>query len=331
MWRNVTARPPRPRRPLRPSRCRRRRVALLPPGGARGTASRQQVWSLDALGNWASLTNDGGSAQTRTHDVQNRISTVSGATSPLHSANGEMTRDETGQLLAYDAWGRLVTVNTDGTGGVEITNLYDALHRWIKRNSNEFYYTASWQQIEERDAQGVEAQFVWSSVYIDAMVLRDHDSDNDGVMEATDERLYVVHDANFNITALIAEDGTWQVIERFIYDPYGTRSVLDANWSFDADNLSDVGFGWGHQGGRHDLTAGLVHFRSRWLDMSLGRWTQQDISGYADGLSTYAYLQCAPSNLRDPAGLMTIVQSPAPPGKSRCRAPRRPADSTQSV
>ena len=79
------------------------------------------------LGNWASLTNDGGSAQTRTHDVQNRISTVSGATSPLHSANGEMTRDETGQLLAYDAWGRLITVNTDGTGGVEITNLYDAL------------------------------------------------------------------------------------------------------------------------------------------------------------------------------------------------------------
>ena len=65
-----------------------------------------------------------GSAQTRTHDVQNRISTVSGATSPLHSANGEMTRDETGQLLAYDAWGRLVTVNTDGTGGVEITNLH---------------------------------------------------------------------------------------------------------------------------------------------------------------------------------------------------------------
>ena len=269
--------------------------------GLTGSASRSQEWSLDALGNWDSFTVDGGTAQTRTHDIQNRIATVSGATSPVHSANGEMTTDETGQTLKYDAWGRIVEVNTDGTGAVEITYAYDALNRRIARNSNDLFYTAQWQQIEERDAQGVEAQFVWSPVYIDAMVLKGRDSDSDGVMEATDERLYVIHDANFNVTAILDDAGT--VVERYIYEPYGTRSVLDANWASDSDGISDYGFEHGHQGGRHDLDAGLVHFRFRWLDTSLGRWTRQDPAGYSDSKNLYLAFNSSPVAMIDPAGL----------------------------
>jgi RHS repeat-associated protein len=267
------------------------------------TSSRRQQWDLDALGNWDSLTNDGGSAQTRTHDIQNRIATVSGATSPVHSANGEMTSDETGQTLKYDAWGMIVEINVDGTGSVEIAYAYDALHRRISRNSNDFYYTSQWQQIEERDAQGVEAQFVWSPVYADAMVLRDRDSDSDGVMEATDERLYVVHDANFNVNAVLDDSGT--VVERYIYEAYGTRTVLDANWTADSDGASDYGFKHGHQGGKHDFDAGLVHFRNRDMDTSLGRWTRQDPLGYLGGNNFYEAYQANPLISLDSLGLCT--------------------------
>ncbi len=64
---------------------------------------RPQAWDFDALGNWDSLTTDGGSPQTRTHNKQNEITAVSGATSPTFDANGNMTTDETGKQYVYDA------------------------------------------------------------------------------------------------------------------------------------------------------------------------------------------------------------------------------------
>ncbi len=131
--------------------------------------------------------------------------------------------------------------------------------------------------LEERDASSgdVEVQTVWSPVYVDAMVLRDEDTDADGDTQDAGggERLYVLHDANFNVTALTDVAGIVQ--ERFLYDPYGERTVLNADWTVDTDGLSDFAFVHGHQGGRHDLAAGLVDFRNRQLHTSPGRWERQ--------------------------------------------------------
>jgi RHS repeat-associated protein len=122
------------------------------------------------------------------------------------------------------------------------------------------------------------------------------------------ERVYVVQDANFNVTSIIGKNGTeWEVIERYIFDPYGERTVLNADWRVDTDGLSDFNFVHGHQGGRHDLAVGLVDFRNRFLDTSLGRWTRQDPMGYVDGMSQYQYQRCKPTSALDPAGYKTIV------------------------
>src|SRR5262249_20930238 len=66
------------------------------------TASRSQVWDLDALGNWEGLTTDG-TTQTRTHNKQNEVTAVGGS-SLTFDANGNLTRDETGKQFVYDAW-----------------------------------------------------------------------------------------------------------------------------------------------------------------------------------------------------------------------------------
>ena len=58
--------------------------------GLTGSASRSQDWNYDALGNWDSVTTDG-STQTRDHNAQNEITSVSGATTPTFDANGNMT------------------------------------------------------------------------------------------------------------------------------------------------------------------------------------------------------------------------------------------------
>ena len=119
-----------------------------------------------------------------------------------------------------------------------------------------------------------------------------------------EERLYVSHDANFNVTSIIGLDGsTWEVIERYVYDPYGERTVLNADWTVDTDGLSDFTFVHGHQGGRHYLATGLVDFRNRHLDTSLGRWERQDPMGYVDGPNAYINRNSSPVTHLDPRGL----------------------------
>jgi len=49
----------------------------------------------------------------------------------------------------------------------------------------------------------VEAQYVWSPVYVNALILRDKDTNDNGIFD-TSERLYVVQDANYNVTAVLA-------------------------------------------------------------------------------------------------------------------------------
>ena len=81
--------------------------------GLTGSASRSQSWSPDAVGNFNSQTTDG-TAQTRGHNKQNEITSISGATTPTYDANGNLTKDEAGRQFVYDAWNRLKIVKDSG-------------------------------------------------------------------------------------------------------------------------------------------------------------------------------------------------------------------------
>ena len=173
----------------------------------------------------------------------------------------------------------------------------------------------------------VAAQYVWSPHYVDELILIDRDFNADGDLSDDGERLYVQQDANYNVTSVVgdtlssgegSEGNQWGVVERYQYDPYGRREVLNADWSLDtllgadgttgddaasAGNTSDVGMLHGHQGGQHDVESHLVHFRNRDLNVVLGRWTRQDPLGYVDGGSLYEYVRGGPVDGLDPSGL----------------------------
>jgi RHS repeat-associated protein len=275
---------------------------------------------LDALGNWDSVTNDGGSPITRTFDKQNRI-TTSGFT---HSANGEMRSDASGQTYVYDAWGMIVSVDPDGTGTTSPTTTYtyDALHRRISTDADGtgsgvatyHYFSKDWQVLEDRVGSIVKHAYVMSPVFVDAMVLRDSDTDGSNSTgeygypstSKFEQRVYVLNDANFNVTALVGDTDTgtprnFQVIERFRADAYGAPTFLDPNWAVDTGG-SDFGWMHLHQGGRYDAATKLAHFRWRDLHVDLGRWTRQDPIAYADGHNLYAFVVSSPVNLIDPMG-----------------------------
>jgi YD repeat-containing protein len=197
--------------------------------GVSGTASRTQSWTLDALGNFASVTTDG-TAQSRTHNQQNEVTGVGGSTL-TYDNDGSLTTDETGRQLVYDAWGRLVTVKDSGGTTLE-TDGYDALGRRVTESASgvtrDLYYSPADQVLEERVGGQAQAQSVWSPVYVGAVVERDRDADGSSA-NGLEERLYAQQDANYNVTALVNTAGT--VVERFAYDPYGSATVLDAAWA----------------------------------------------------------------------------------------------------
>jgi RHS repeat-associated protein len=167
--------------------------------------------------------------------------------------------------------------------------------------TTDFHYSDQWQVLEERGGGETTVQYVWSPVYVDAMVLRDRDTDGDGTL---DERLWVVQDANYNVTALL--DNAGNVVERYVYDPFGQATVLDAEWNVRADG-SAYDWLYLHQGGRYDVTSGLYHFRFRDYSPTLGRWTSLDPLSYAAGdVNLYRPLGNNPLNSLDPSGLDRI-------------------------
>jgi RHS repeat-associated protein len=150
---------------------------------------------------------------------------------------------------------------------------------------------------------------------VDALVLRDQSSNPAG--GTLDQRLYVQQDANWNVTALV--DGKTgsptlgQVVERYVYDPYGQALVYTPGWAL---RFGGSAYGWLylHQGGRYDTATGLYLFRNRDYSPTLGRWMQQDPLGLGAGdTNLYRDVFNNPTRFTDPLGLQPPAGTPPAP------------------
>ncbi len=138
-------------------------------------------------------------------------------------------------------------------------------------------------------------RYVWSPVYVDALNLRDRDTDANGSL---DERLWVMQDANWNVVGLVNASGV--VVERYAYDAFGAVTVMNGSWTV----IGSSAYGWvhGHQGLRLDL----VGYDNRWriLDPVMGRFRNMDPIRYDAGdVVLYAYVSNNPLVGLDPTGL----------------------------
>jgi len=147
--------------------------------------------------------------------------------------------------------------------------------------------------------------YVWSPVYVDAMVARDRDTDANGSL---DERLYVMHDANFNVTGLVNTSGN--VVERNTYDAFGVATVRDGSWT-----AGSTAYAWQylHQGGRLSGESGLYSFRYREYSPTLGRWVSIDPIKYlGNDANLYSYVGNGTITNIDPSGLQDPNSTPLP-------------------
>jgi RHS repeat-associated protein/uncharacterized delta-60 repeat protein len=162
-----------------------------------GTVQRSQSWALDTLGNWTSVTTDGVEEE-RVHNSQNQLTGVGSATL-AYDANGNTTEMQFGDEVVFDAWNRVVGLTKPSIDQTEVLAYeYDAFGRRVERQVVQssvlsgtqkqgtwFFYSSSWQVLEERDVKttgatptmpvGAKYSYVWSPVYVDAMIARDEE------------------------------------------------------------------------------------------------------------------------------------------------------------
>ena len=185
---------------------------------------------------------------------------------------------------------------------------YDS--QWSRRDGisvRVFWAEEGLQQLIETRTNGtansnVTSQTVWSAAYINAPVLQD--SYAAGVIQPN-SRLYFTQDANWDTTAVIdynATSGTWGVVQRYVYSPYGTITILNADWSATPTGTMPLVNNL-FQGMANDPITGLYYERARWYSPSLGTWISQDPAGYINGANTYQFVGGDPANAVDPAGL----------------------------
>jgi len=274
--------------------------------GITGTVEREQIWNYDATGNWDTVETDG-VEEVRDHNAQNEITSI-GSTSLANDLNGNLTTDQHGHTLTFDAWNRLISDLNAGQTSV-VSYQYDGLNRRVSEEHTDgsvrdFYHSVGDQVLEERvrdsednaDSAVKQVRYVWSPVGSDILILRDRDTDANGTL---DERLYVQQDANGNVTSITNTDG--EVVQRFAYDPFGRSTVLADDFTATTDSYE---WQYRHQGLYVDPTTGRVYNRARWLDVDLGRFISVDPLGFGAGdVNLRRYVGNGPVSAVDPSGM----------------------------
>ncbi len=135
---------------------------------------------------------------------------------------------------------------------------------------------------------------------INAPVLQDTYSA--GVIQPN-SRMYFLQDANWNTASVVGlVSGTWQVVQRYVYSPYGNIIILNPNFTTAPSGTAPMVNNL-YQGMSLDPVTGLYYERARWYSPSLGTWISQDPAGYINGADTYQFVTGNPVNAVDPAGL----------------------------
>ncbi|HEX7449814.1 MAG TPA: RHS repeat-associated core domain-containing protein [Pirellulales bacterium] len=270
-----------------------------------GTLTFAQAWGLDATGNWGRFwESDSGSSwnlqQSRTSNPTNEIYSIAGGgwVQAHYDAAGNMitmpqaTSPTTNYSALYDAWNRLTSVMA-GTSAIE-TIAFDGITRRISTTvsgtTRHFYYSISWQVLEERIGSTVtpDRQFLWGCRGASDLLLRDRGS----------ERLYAMQDDVSSTLGVV--DASGEVRARYAYRPYGTVIFYDSSYAI----IPSDTFEWETlcSGHRWDSAISLYITLRRVYHPILGQWGQRDRAFHIPETNLYLYTASNPLNFADRLG-----------------------------
>jgi RHS repeat-associated protein len=251
--------------------------------------SNSQTWVLSPAGNWQNTVRNG-AVENRGHGPAYEVTSVTTNVTAnlLTDARGSITKDEVGTAYTWDLDNQLQKTVT--AGGATTSYTYDALGRRLSRTSggvktvfvNEGDRETA-RPLVEYENGAFRRSYVYGE-YIDQLAM----------MVVGTARYYFTVNEHFSPQAVT--DAWGAVVERYRYDAYGQRTVL--NGAGVAIPSSTIGNRVGFTGRVHE-DSGLVHYRTRYYRPFLGRFVTRD-ADFTDGPNLYA-AYFVPNSL-DPTG-----------------------------
>lgn len=254
-------------------------------------------YAYDRFDNRSTVTSATGAVQAYVYDdaqqlKQIRQDSTTGAllTSYSYDNNGNLTaRDENGELttLIYDALDR--TIKVDKTGLATEQYKYDHQGRRIEKTVGS--------SITRFRYAGPDIIAEYGSDWTQADAVYTHGP-------AWDEPL--IRSTN-GIGEYYHQDGLGSVVT--VTDMTGAELGTARYNAWGKVNVSTGTINrYGYTGREHDAT-GLLYYRARYYDPSVGRFTQRDPKGFIDGINRYAYAINNPVNYTDPRGTSVFNSS----------------------
>jgi RHS repeat-associated protein len=201
----------------------------------------------------------------------------------LYDDNGNMYRKTEGSTvtdITYDALNRLTAVSKTGMASQSYT--YDdqgrRLSKTIGSATTNYLYNGPDIVAEYTNWTNAAAQYTHGP-NIDDPIIR----------STTSSTQYFHQDGLGSVIAVSDRTGATTGTQRF--DAWGNK-------------LASTGTipQYGYTGREPDET-GLIYYRARYYDPSIGRFTQRDPLGQNAGINPYAYVNANPVNFNDPMGL----------------------------
>ncbi len=274
-------------------------AADIPDTGKSWTASYDAVDNILSMVNVQEGKTKAITPQIPTNSVYeklNQYATFNGAILS-YDENGNTSRK--GQLkFYYDYRNQLVRI-LDGIKTTQYT--YDVMGRRIRKDVagqvTNYFYSGN-QVMEERDGSGnILKQYIYGNG-IDELLRID-------VYENGTVTSYFVHtNAVGSVTAITDADGN--IVERVSYDAFGNASFTDAAGNPIA--ASAIGNEILFQGRRYDKESNLYYYRARHYDPVMGRFLQNDPTGYHDSMNLYQAFNMNGVNFVDPDGRLIILK-----------------------
>ena len=249
----------------------------------------------DPIGNrLTSSSTETGSTVTRTYTANqlNQYTAINNPTAaPTYDDDGNTVScplPSGDWTMTWDAENRLITAEKTGQ---RLEFKYDYLSRRVEKRvldgesetSKERFVYNGFKQVEKLDALDSNAilqKFVWAGETILSMT--------DG-----NDTYYYTHDANKNVSELIADDGT--IKAHYEYSPFGKTTVANGDLAYDNPFRFSSEF--------VDDETGLVYYNYRYYDSETGRWLSKDPIQELGGANLYAMVNNKTINTIDILGL----------------------------
>jgi RHS repeat-associated protein len=273
-----------------------------------GATTTNYAYSYDAL-NRLTQVNNGNAAQLESYaydPLGNRTSKQVGSTitAAKYDAANQLTELRSGSLagallatLGYDANGNLKTRSDTG-----LSLSYDALNRMTQATlgaqTSSYVYDDQGRRIQ-KTAGGTTSNFLYDGPHIvseyaatwgapQAQYVQGPTIDNPLIRIGTSTSQYLHQDGINSVVVATSAANTTDASQRF--DAWGNKVASTGT-------LPRFGYT-----GREPDETGLVFYRARYYDPSIGRFTQRDPIGLNGGMNPYGYAGSSPTNAIDPAG-----------------------------